>query len=361
MSAKQISPSAVSALNFGRAVAALYVVLHHVAHHHGWSSQGFGLLLRFGQESVLVFFLLSGFVIFANERDRAWPPYSYYLRRARRIYPALIAAVLISTIVAADNGTLTRDFHASELIGTLFGLQDISSLKPGVIVDPYLGNDPLWSLSYELAFYLVFPFVLRLWKNSPHLMEHGLGAVCCLAYIAYALIPNHWSLVGAYFLVWWCGAAVAERYQKGERSFRALGAPLYWLTALCSISALITIWVGSRGAGYYPVLPLRHFAVALGLIILLFNSAGSKAVRLLAPASAAWAAIASISYGLYVLHYPLLVTWQRAQSVGGFLVALMLLFVCAYFVDFKILKFLSTGAAQPRSPKQYASGTQRPT
>ena len=125
-------PSArlIAGLDTARGISAGYVVAHHVADAHGWS-HGVGVLLRFGQEAVLVFFLLSGFVIFANERTRALRPRGYFLRRLRRIYPALIAALLVSTAVAWDNRTLAADFHWREFLATLFSLQDVSLLKPG--------------------------------------------------------------------------------------------------------------------------------------------------------------------------------------------------------------------------------------
>lgn len=298
-------------------------------------------MFRFGQEAVLVFFLLSGFVIFSNEQDRVSSLLPYFWRRIRRIYPTLLAAVLVSTAVAADNGSLSSEFHVSELAGTLLGLQDVSTLKPGVIVDPYLGNDPLWSLSYELAFYFAFPFVMWLWRRHSTLVDHGIGIVSCAAYVIYALAPNHWALVTSYFLVWWCGAAVAERYQRGQRSYRSLGAPLYWLVALCGIAAIVAVWTGPKSVGIYPVLPLRHFAVALALTILLFSSNGEKLVKLLMPAAGVASSVASISYGLYVLHFPLLIVWHRAQTIGGILLALIILLVCAYVADLKMLELVS--------------------
>ena len=39
-------------------------------------------------------------------------------------------------------------------------------MTPGVITAPYLRNSPLWSLSYEVFFYIIFPFVLRLWMHG---------------------------------------------------------------------------------------------------------------------------------------------------------------------------------------------------
>jgi peptidoglycan/LPS O-acetylase OafA/YrhL len=339
----ELSPRLVASLDAARASAACYVVLHHLANAHHWA-MGLGLVFRFGQEAVLVFFLLSGFVIFANERERAVRPGGYYLRRIRRIYPALIMAIVASTLVAFDNGTLASAFKWRELIGTLASVQDVSLLKPGVIVDPYLDNNPLWSLSYEMAFYLVFPLALILWRQWPLSTNHAIGLICCAAYVSYVALPNHWSLVGSYFLVWWAGAMAADAYFKGGRDFRAMGSPFYWLLTLCVIALGSVFAIGFRGLGLYPFLMLRHFAVAMLLLALLFGPFGallaSASARLAKPA----AFLASISYGLYVLHYPLLVSWWRASNDVGLALALALLIMAALLADRQLNRWL------PRAP-----------
>jgi peptidoglycan/LPS O-acetylase OafA/YrhL len=340
----RLSPRLIAGLDTARAAAACYVVAHHVADAHGWSSHGPGILLRFGQEAVLVFFLLSGFVIFANERKRALKPGGYFLRRLRRIYPALIVAMLVSTAVAWDNRTLLADFHWRELLGTLFSVEDVSLLKPGVIADPYLGNDPLWSLSYEVAFYVVFPLVLRAWTARPAWTNHAVGLVCCLAYATYALWPNHLSLVTAYFLVWWCGAMAADAYFRGGEDVRAMAAPFAWLIALCGLAAAVVGLAGFSGPGLYPFLPLRHFAVAAAMLAALFSPLG----RWLAALCARWAApaayVASISYGLYVLHFPILVQWRRASGLAGTAMAFAVLVAAAVLADRQLNRWL------PRAP-----------
>ncbi len=319
-------------LDVARAMAAFYVVVHHVANSRGWS-HGPGLIFRFGQEAVLVFFLLSGFVIFANERQRALTPSGYYWRRIRRIYPALIAAMLVSTAVAIDNGDLSARFDWAELFATLASLQDISLLKPGVIADPFLGNDPLWSLSYEVVFYLIFPFVLKAWTRNPHRIDMMVGAACCASYVTFVFWPNHLSLVATYFLVWWCGAMAADAYQRGGSDFRAFLPSLCWLALLCVIAGIAVKMVGFKSVGYYPFLPFRHFAVALIFLLALSNALGAAIAKRCAPVAEIAAALASISYGLYVLHYPLLVDWKRAHSPVGFLLALILLLGLAYLID----------------------------
>jgi len=208
------------ALDSARAAAAIYVVLYHLTLEHHLQ-HGIGLIFALGQEAVIVFFLLSGFVIFANERDRLVPPGGYYLRRFRRIYPPLIVAMLVSTLIYLDDGLFLETFKWRDLIGTLLMVQDISSIKPGVIVDPYLVNGPLWSLSYEMPFYLAFPFAARALARWPNGTHHAIGLLCILSYAVYMLAPNHWTLVAAYFLIWWIGAmcarAVRGRGQVGPR------------------------------------------------------------------------------------------------------------------------------------------------
>lgn len=340
MTDARLSPRVVAALDAARGLAAGYVVAHHVAQARHWADHGIGMALRFGQEAVLVFFLLSGFVIFANERRRALAPAGYYRRRVRRIYPVLVAAMGVSTLVALDDGRLARDFSPGGLVGTLAGLQDVAALKPGVIVDPYLGNMPLWSLSYELAFYAAFPLALAAWTRWPRATRHGVGLCACLAYALYVAVPGHFLLVGAYFLVWWAGAMAAGAWQAGARDARAVAIELGWLAGLCGVAAAAVAIVGWRGIGFYPALPLRHFLAAAVLLALLYAPAGRWLARRIAPWARPAAALASVSYGLYVLHYPLLVQWHRAQGPAGLAAALAVLVLLAWAVERRLPRLI---------------------
>ncbi|MBB3360517.1 MULTISPECIES: acyltransferase [unclassified Novosphingobium] len=333
-----------AALDVSRSFAATYVVIHHVANANNWS-HGLGVAFRFGQEAVIIFFLLSGFVIFANEHGRAKNHKNYYLRRLRRIYPPLIAAMAVSALVAFDNGSLKDQFKLGELIATLASLQDISLLKPGVISDPFLGNDPLWSLSYEVLFYLAFPLALRFWLVNKRHATAIIGIVCCAAYAMFAFYPNHFLLVAAYFLVWWCGAMAADAYFRGATNFLAFSQPLTWLGMLCVVAAIVVKWVGYHGLGYFPFLPLRHFAVSLALLLLLSNRIGIYIARCCQPLARPAAFWASISYGLYVMHYPILVDWHRVQSPAGMALGVLILIASAYLADRKLNLVL------PRAPR----------
>jgi peptidoglycan/LPS O-acetylase OafA/YrhL len=329
----RLSRNTIVALDAGRAAAAFYVVLYHLA-----AAREVGGVLRlalgFGQEAVIVFFVLSGFVIFANEHHRVGQTGKYLGRRLRRIVPPLLAAMLVSTLVTLSDGTFAADFNWRDLIGTLAFVEDIDYIKPGVLADPYLHNNPLWSLSYEMAFYLAFPVVMAALRRWPRATGHMVGAAACLAYGLYALFPNHWALVAAYFLPWWAGASAAQAYLEGRKTLAALLTPLSWLAALCGVAALVVARTHPLPLiGYYPVLMLRHFATALLLLAVLYGPVGRAIARLLTPFAAPIAFAASISYGIYVIHYPLLIQWSAAHGLGSFALAFALVLAGSTLID----------------------------
>lgn len=345
--ATQLSRRVQVGLDAARALAAIYVVLHHVAEKNQIENT-FGVLVMFGQQAVVVFFLLSGFVIFANERQRALQPSGYYVRRLRRIYPMLIATLALSTILCLEDGTFRDKFSLAELFGTLAALQDLSKSKPGVIVDPFLGNGPLWSLSYEITFYLAFPWVLRLWARTPRRANHLIGATCCLLTVVYILAPNHFALVGAYFLSWWCGAMAANAYLDGQRRVRALAVPLGWLLAQCAIAAVAFGQFDFVSVNAFPCLLLQHFISAALLLVIFFGPAGEGFVELAALTPALWRFLASISFAIYLFHYPLLITWRAAGTVSGQIGAALLLVAVAIAVERFALPLIPTRPSRSR-------------
>lgn len=333
LSTRRIDPRLSSALDTLRAAAAVYVVAHHVI--SGSSSTGaWTMVFRFGQEAVIVFFLLSGFLIFASERNRVLPDLrGYYLRRARRIYPLLLVAFGVSALVALSDRVLAVEFSWRELIFNLLAWQDVSALKPGVVADPFLGNSPLWSLSYEVFFYLVFPVVMVAHRVSRRVALNLVGGLGVVGYATYLAAPNHISLVIAYLLVWWAGAVLADLYLAGNMNLKASAPVAIWLLALCSVAMVGVLLHGYEGVGVFPALPLRHFAFVLLCVVFCVSPLAKWGIATFSGGGKASAYLASISYGLYVLHWPLLVQWDVAQTTLGLFVAVLVLAVMATLGD----------------------------
>lgn len=330
---RRISGQLRVTLDLVRALAAVYVVVHHVVVNSDLPGP-MTYPFRFGQEVVIVFFLLSGFLIFASEQTRIRTDLrGYYLRRVRRIYPLLLAAMAVTAAVVWMNGLLAQEFKSADLLFNLLSVQDVSALKPGVIVDPFLGNSPLWSLSYEVFFYLVFPLVMIARRVSRQFALTLVGVVSVVGYGTFLLAPNHFSLIAGYLLVWWAGAVVADLYRSNKLSFRRLVPLLGWLAAVCAVAGAGVVLFGRSDVGVFPLLPLRHFAFSLVCVALCGTVLAAvlvrSAQRLVRPA----AYVASISYGLYVFHYPLLIQWDAAQTPAGFALALVLLVVVSVLGD----------------------------
>ncbi len=328
------------ALDAVRVIAAFYVVAHHLAIRADLGI--FALPLRFGQEAVMAFFLLSGFVIHSNERERAADWKGYGLRRFFRIYPTLCIAMFLSAAVAMFDGVFFKRFDWHEALCTLTALQDSANLKPGTICAPFMGNSPLWSLSYEVVFYSIYPFVLRSFHRAPLYTNHVIGVLTLVLILSYSSQPSHFLLLPAYFIIWWVGAMMAEVYLSSGRDLRAMKVPLGYLTGAVGLwTAVVFADGGVRSLGTYPFLMVRHFLLSLIFAAAAFSPLGHLFLRVVARGSrVAWGWLSSISYGVYVFHLPLLIQWSVSDTWVGFLAAFLLLLIFSELADNRLNSLL---------------------
>lgn len=150
-----------------RAVAVLMVVAYHA-----------GLYVPGGFVGVDVFFVISGFVITAM-LAREWQKYGrirfgrFYLRRFKRLTPALALTVSVTVLASALLLSPTGDQQNAAQTGLgalLLGANIVIARTTGGYFDAPAESNPLlnmWSLSVEEQFYLLFPIVLALsWAAS---------------------------------------------------------------------------------------------------------------------------------------------------------------------------------------------------
>jgi peptidoglycan/LPS O-acetylase OafA/YrhL len=137
-----------------RGVAIALVVANHV----GWLGGGF--------LGVDIFFVLSGFLITTLlleewARDRAVSLRAFYVRRARRLLPALLALLAILGAVAAayaSSGASVAPILTS-IAASLFYAANIWRAAGHELIAPLT---PMWSLAEEEQFYLLWPPLLVL-------------------------------------------------------------------------------------------------------------------------------------------------------------------------------------------------------
>lgn len=142
-----------------RGVAAFIVV---VSHCFGFSRELNGLEQRQGiweyefpgHLAVLIFFILSGYVIGLTTKSLEWSGVGAYLnKRFLRLYPIYILCLCSALLVTHHH------YSAKEILSNLFFLQQVTA-------DSLYEIGANWSLNYEVLFYLLF-IPLAIYKLRP--------------------------------------------------------------------------------------------------------------------------------------------------------------------------------------------------
>jgi peptidoglycan/LPS O-acetylase OafA/YrhL len=167
-----------------RAVAALLVVLTHVAYWTGYVNAGFmGGLASRGDLGVAVFFVLSGFLLSrpwlesALRGDPAPDVRRYAVHRASRLLPAYylaLAGVLLTAVFTSPVDGRDVDLSASALASHLVIAQGIT----GPLLSAF---SQTWSLTTEVSFYLLLPLLAALATRTIRRRGARRGAVQVLA------------------------------------------------------------------------------------------------------------------------------------------------------------------------------------
>lgn len=262
-----------------------------------------------GTEAVLVFFILSGFVLtlpVLRATKFAWR--AYYPSRVLRLYVPVIAALawtLVVMLVLPRHG-LSAD--PSEFMKAHD--EPITFLKIArdvVLLDGANSYDgPLWSLQWEVVFSILLPLYVFL---AVRLKRVWLQMVFVLAAVsAVAAVIDRPSLqylpafgIGALFATALPSVlAVIGRVNAGSR------AKTTWIALTVVASLLITMrWTLA------PVLPPRYlgvtqFPVLLGAALFVIIALGSDgAKRFLTSKVVKW--LGMISFSLYLTHEPIVV------------------------------------------------------
>jgi len=281
-----------------RGLAAVYVAIGHTIDEKLF-------ILRFGQEAVIVFFLISGFVIeysHHNSSDKSFR--NYFIKRVTRIYSVFLPMLILAGAIAQPN--LADASFWLTLSGNILMLQDFEAGKPHVIV-PTLFASALWSLHYEWWFYMLYyPVSCRIRRNKQSFIVAIASILSALIYIHF---PYAVPRLLMYFAIWWVGVDLARSYIS---NCIVRASDIVWGVISIALVSAILLWGafsyhesgGILKFGIHPILEIRHF-IAAGLTLvaaLTWQRAKWIGFSLLKPA----VVIAPISYSLYISHQPLL-------------------------------------------------------
>ncbi len=178
-----------------RAIGALAVLTTHTSFQAGdYTENGvWGTLMARLDVGVAIFFVLSGFLLSRPYVVRAFarrePPATgrYYWKRLVRVYPVYVVTVVVALLVVQDNTDVSLADWASTLL--LLDVYTRDQLPHGLT--------QMWSLSAEVAFYLVLPLlmVLAVGRGRRAVDHWRFGAV--LAGMSLLTVAWHIWLAGA--------------------------------------------------------------------------------------------------------------------------------------------------------------------
>ncbi|HKP58531.1 MAG TPA: acyltransferase [Polyangiales bacterium] len=307
-----------------RAFAALLIVFYHGLHllslqpragargdvaPFWWiSNNPLAALIEEGHTSVALFMVLSGFVFSVGALGRNINYGAYLKNRFLRIYPLF----MFLTVVA-----LAAFPSAYSLLALLQTLLFQGNLPGSLNIPPY--TSMFWAVGIEFQFYLLFPLLHRFIEREGARWAIGAIALC----IAMRLIASiggsnardvtYWHLLGRLdqFLIGMLAARVFDR-------LRARPLPWGLLTTAAFGSTLALVMAFNR-AGGWPTLALWKVlwptaeALGWGFVIVSYTAFASRVPQLI---SRPLAALGSISYSIYLLHYTFVLFLPRFIPVS---------------------------------------------
>ena len=328
-----------AALDGIRGLAIIAVFLSHagVDSTTGWLARAFS----WGWMGVDLFFVLSGFLITGILLDAMGQPArvyygNFYARRFLRLAPALClflvtlfyllpALGLLTATETADIGA-TRGWYWSYLVNVLVAIRQSFDATPA-------GTAPLWSLSVEEQFYLIWPFLIARARTPRRVRNLSIATIL----VSMALRALGWQLgyggvvtyvlpfTRADSLAWGALLAALFRMPDGLETIKRLRLPLLAIgAALLTIVANIDpVWPWWDG------LPMQ----AIGFAGLAMVCTGLVAFAITRPSRwLAWTPLrvtGFYSYALYLWHSTTLVLLERVTQVHGVLFIPFGAIVCA--------------------------------
>ena len=251
-----------------------------------------------------LFFVLSG-LLMADLALRRWPGTGRFLaRRLVRIYPAYAVAAIIAALVTVAwfGGTLTPGTVA----GNVFLLQGFFAL--GI---PAL-NPVSWSLSYEMAFYLLVPLLALAWRacggRAPPSARFALAIALIAIIVCAALVPVAKGIYFAYFALFIPGIASGLLDDAArERAARAVPLSLVAFAWIAFTLAVKLGFLSNLQPAYYCA-----SGIAGGLVVLKACDASGPLARGLSAPVPRW--LGKYSYSFFLIHYVVMHAWGEALA-----------------------------------------------
>ena len=326
MKSTNLSRTASAHLDMIRGISALAVLFGHI---RGLFFLDFrniessSLLVRIvyaltglGHQAVIVFFVLSGFLVGGSvlKKMPSWSWAQYLIDRLTRLYIVLLPALVITA--AADfvgwhfQSGATYYAKAIPHFNTLPYRQNLSFrtfvgnglFLQKIAVPTFGSNDPLWSLANEFWYYLLFPGIALLFTRNPNL---GRYRNACITLLFMILLPRWLILPG--FGIWLTGAAICicphiKLTQNIGRVLVIVAGAFFGVALVLARSAHLSESASDIAVGL-------SFALWLYFLVRTSSFSGTSGTYMTLSRL-----LSSCSYSLYAIHFPLVLLIRAAMG-----------------------------------------------
>jgi len=313
-----------------RFFSAAFVVFFHIKGSQLISPELGRLIPDNGHDFVMVFFVLSGYLIaYSVDRKKAAGYKEYFLDRSSRIYSVAIPVLFLCWVLSLFHGNLdpAGDFSTAFERPFLTFISNVLFLSHAWdSVYLLFWNSPYWSLSYEVVYYALFGVFVFLRSPSRWVI---------LVLLALAIGPKVLLLLPC-----WLAGVLAYHYRDAWRPSRSSALFLGFLAPPLVLVLLHFLHFGTwtreflsstLGDHYSSLVWSKNFLIDyVTATLVAFNLFAVRHLDLhfLEGVSVFVKRGADISYSLYLAHMPVLYALvfffgEQRQTVGVFLVTLI--------------------------------------
>lgn len=315
-----MKPTTSLYLDVIRFLAAMIVFVSHATSER--ITGGLAVIWRLGNlanDAVMMFFVLSGFVIayVSNEKERTLREYS--ISRFARLYSVTVPAIALTVIVDTIGVQLSPALYGGNyyqgdnpcwrIAANLLFVNELwfTSTRP-------FSNGPFWSLGYEFWYYAIFAAAFFL--DSIWLRRATVAAILLIVGPKILLLMPVW-LVGVWVYYHIRSRAISER----AGAVTAIGSLVCYIVVHQFdvprlLVGLTEEWLGDRGLKMSRTFLTSYLIAILIALHLVGVSAVSHRLACLLPERPI-RYFASFTFALYLFHAPLLLFFAAVVDHAG--------------------------------------------
>ena len=331
-----------------RALAVLAVIIYHVDVNY----------LPGGFLGVDLFFVLSGYLISSliikeYRKTGSLNLYNFYIRRARRLLPAVYLMITVGLVVMVlFNEVLLRKSHLDAIFGYIYSSNWWYIFHKLDYFDSFGAQSPfkhLWSLAIEEQFYMIFPLLFLLvnrkkkskdgtYKLNKNFLYVVLGLIL-VSLIAHILLFDINNISRIYFgtdtrafsLLVGVVGAILYPMERLHAKVTPQQNMIYSVVSLVAIATLITVMIYTSEYNTWLYRGGFLLVAILGLIVIISSGKQHTLMsRLLSFKPIVF--IGKISYSLYLWHFPVLVLTTPISEIGNPNIIFVILRVILTFI-----------------------------